>query len=174
MKGKLIAAEPRMKRLTIQIDGVMADELVQMSVERADIELTVKRWKERRSRDENAYFHVLASEIAQKVGTDPLTVKKYLVENYGVPVQDSDGDAIIIALPVSVDPDRYYAYTKFLSNAEDANGKPTKLYMLFKRSSDMNTAEMANLIDGAIQEAKKLGIDTDTPQERARKEGYRC
>jgi hypothetical protein len=36
----------------------------------------------------------------------------------------------------------------------------------------MDTAEMARLIDGAVQEAKALGIETDTPAEleRLRKE----
>ena len=32
----------------------------------------------------------------------------------------------------------------------------------------MNTKEFAHLVDGAIEEAKELGIQTDTPEQLAR------
>ena len=32
----------------------------------------------------------------------------------------------------------------------------------------MDSAEMARLIDGAIEEARELGIETDTPEQLAR------
>ena len=37
-----------------------------------------------------------------------------------------------------------------------------------RRTRDLDSKEMARLIDGAINEAQALGIDTDTPEQIAR------
>ena len=41
-------------------------------------------------------------------------------------------------------------------------------YLVYKQTHDMDTKEMARLIDGAIEAAKELGIETDTPEQLAR------
>lgn len=48
------------------------------------------------------------------------------------------------------------------------NGKEFRCYLLYKRTRYMDTAEMARLIDGAIYEAKELGIETDPPEKIAK------
>lgn len=42
------------------------------------------------------------------------------------------------------------------------------MWKVYKDSHKMDTKEMARVIDGAIQEAKALGIETETPDELAR------
>jgi hypothetical protein len=42
------------------------------------------------------------------------------------------------------------------------------MYIFFKRTSDLNKDEMNRLIEGTVDEAKNLGIETMTPDELAR------
>ena len=42
-------------------------------------------------------------------------------------------------------------------------------YLMYKQTRFMDSKEMARLIDGAIYVAKGLGIDTDTPEQIARR-----
>ena len=72
-------------------------------------------------------------------------------------------------LPASVDVDTIYPYTRMYKEVEEA-GKSFKCYLVYKQTRDMDSKEMAHLIDGTVQEARELGIDTDTPEEKARYE----
>jgi hypothetical protein len=47
------------------------------------------------------------------------------------------------------------------------NGK-FNAYLMIKGTSEYNTSEMAKFLDMVIQEAKELGIQTETPDEIAR------
>ncbi len=154
-----------MQRLTIEVDcdaGAIWDEL-----HGSDLEISLKKWREKRTKDENAYFHVLVNLIARKLKNSDDSIKKMLVTTYGAVATDKAGDAISIILPDDVDPAKFYDYTKLVRTGN--NGKPINQYILYKRTSELDTAEMAALIDGTIQEAQALGIDTDTPFERSRK-----
>lgn len=67
----------------------------------------------------------------------------------------------------------YPAYTRIFKQEEEG-GKLFNCYLVYKHSSDMDSKEMSRLIDGAIYEAKKLGLETDTPEQIARyKEEWR-
>ena len=48
------------------------------------------------------------------------------------------------------------------------NGKDYSCYFVYKESHKMDSKEFARLVDGAIEEAKELGIQTDTPEQLAR------
>jgi hypothetical protein len=48
------------------------------------------------------------------------------------------------------------------------NGKLFKHYKVFKGSSEFDTQEMSIFIDGIVNEAKNLGIQTDTPDQIAK------
>ena len=90
------------------------------------------------------------------------TLREVVTDADGNPLYDEDGNKIAFKLPASVDVDGIYPYTRMYKEVEE-NGIPMKCYIVFKRSSDMDTKEMAHLIDGAIQVAQELNIDTDTP-----------
>lgn len=132
-----------------------------------DLEVTLKKWYRKRSNDANKYFHVLVSAIAEARGQSNEEVKRSLVIDYGKPAVDSDGKYVGFKLPPSVDVNEIYPYTKFYKQVIEG-GKPFNCYLLYKRSSEMDTKEMARLTEGAVSEARELGIDTDTPEERAR------
>ena len=47
------------------------------------------------------------------------------------------------------------------------NGKEFTHYKIYKGSSEFDTKEMSIFIDGIVQEATQLGIETRTPSELA-------
>lgn len=168
MKGRLIdfsVGWNRKQRITIEVDSDFREGFD--ALKGADIELSLKKWRRKRSTDANAYFHVLVTAIAEARGISNDEVKQMLVVNYGTLARDEDNQIIGFKLPPGVDVSRIYPYTKLFKQVEE-NGKLFNCYLVYKRSSEMDSKEMARLIDGAVQEAKELGIDTDTPEERAR------
>lgn len=125
--------------------------------------------KAKRNNDQNAYFHVLVNEIARVTGQSDTDVKRRLNLEYGTLARDEYGKIVGAQLPVGVNPDSLYPYFKAYKGVE-IDGKSYLCYLAYKRTSELNTAEFAKLMDGTISEAKELGIDTDTPEEKARYE----
>ena len=89
---------------------------------------------------------------------------------HGIPSPDvilQEGDII------NVDVSTIYPYVKCFDTRVE-NGKLFKCYLVYKQTHLMDSKEMARLIDGAIEVAKELGIETDTPEQLARyKEEWR-
>lgn len=90
-----------------------------------------------------------------------------LVVAYGTVARDKDGCTVGFKLPVSVDVHDLYKYTRCFDVREE-DGKRFNCYLVYKDTSKMDTKEFSHLIDGAIEEAKALGIETDTPEQLAR------
>nr|DAQ84777.1 MAG TPA: NinB protein [Caudoviricetes sp.] len=172
MKGKLIdfsIGYNCKQRITIEIDSDFREGYE--TLKDAELEIAIKKWRKKRSNDANSYFHVIVNAIAEARGLSDDEVKRKLVVDYGVLARDEDGQIIGFKLPPGVNVDCIYPYTRLYKQVEE-NGKQFNCYLVYKRSSEMDTKEMARLIDGAIWEAKELGIDTDTPEERARWNSY--
>lgn len=168
MQGKL-------KSLTFDRDG---SQLVTLAVQGdfrqtydelvgKDLDIEIKQHRNRRSLDQNAYFHVLVNKIAAVLKASNEDIKTKLVIDYGVIAKDDDGQTIGFKLPASVDVDRIYKYTRLFDQRLE-NGKLFNCYIVYKATHEMDTAELSRLIDGAISEAKELGIETDTPETLAR------
>ena len=173
MKGRLIDFSfgyNRKPRITIELDSDFRNGYD--ALKDFDVEVSIKKWRARRSKDANAYFHVLVGQISMICGLTDEEVKRQLVKDHGVFKKDDDGNYIGLKQPPSVDIDQIYPYTVFYKQIEE-NGKLKNCYLIRKRTSEMDSAEMAHLIDKTIQEARDLGIDTDTPEEKARYSDYR-
>lgn len=132
-----------------------------------DLRLNFDVWRERRSLDANAYFHLLVHEIAvaQNIGERECKIKMNL--EFGSPATDENGDKVYVKLPKSVDVSKYYDYAKWIKN-DVVNGYETSYYLFYKQTHTLDTKEMARLIDGVVEEAKSLGIETRTPEELAK------
>lgn len=150
--------------MTIELDGDFREGYENLKDQ--EVEISIKKWRKKRSSDANAYFHVLVTAIAEARGLGNDEVKRMLIVDYGALATDEDGKYIGFKLPASVDVSFLYPYTKMYKEVEE-NGRPYKCYLVFKHSSDMDTKEMSRLIEGAIHEAQELGIDTDTPDRKA-------
>lgn len=149
-------------QLLLKVDKQIQDRAriaVQKAAERLkqgkEVGVTVEQIKRRRSLDANAYFHVLCSKIAEKTRLSMDEVKSNMVVNYGAPMY-------AVTIPSNADISAMWAYSRFIG--ED-NGKAE--YWLYKQTHTLNSSEMARLINGAIQEAQQLDIQTLTPNELA-------
>lgn len=127
----------------------------------------IKKHRNKRSHSANAYFHVLVNKIAAETGESDDLVKERLVVAYGTVARDKDGCTVGFKLPASVDVHDLYKYTRCFDVREE-DGKRFNCYLVYKDTSKMDTKEFSHLIDGAIEEAKALGIETDTPEQLAR------
>ena len=132
-----------------------------------DLDIEIKQHREKRSKSANAYFHVLVNKIAAETFETDEEVKTRLVCDYGTVAKDPDGMSIGFKLPANVDVRTVNRYTRRFDTRIE-NGREFACYLLLKPTHEMNTKEMSRLIDGAIMEAKELGIETDTPEQLAR------
>ena len=133
-------------------------------LEDADLDITAKKHRNKRSLDANAYFHVLVNKIAEKTNESDAAVKKRLVQEYGTLARDEEDNVVGIKLPISVDVDKLIEYTRWFDRRTE-NGHVFNCYLVLKPTHEMNSKEMARVIDGTVSEAKELGIETMTPAE---------
>lgn len=168
MTGRLIDLSfgmNRKQRVTIEVDRDFREDFDRLKDTELDVE--IKKRRNRRSLSANAYFHVLVSKIAAERGGSEDSVKEWLVCQYGALAKDKDGATVGFKLPASVDVSTIYPYVKCFDSREE-NGKLFNCYLVYKQTHLMDSKEMARLIDGAIEVAREMGIDTDTPEQMAR------
>lgn len=108
----------------------------------------------KRSLDANAYYWVLLSQIADAMKVNKEELHIDYLKHYGVRTQ--------VMLPIKAD--GYFKYYD-LDGIREVNGNRFYVYNVYKPSSEMNTKEMSKLIDGVVEEAKAIGIETMTPEE---------
>lgn len=129
----------------------------------------LKEHKEKRSRDSNAYFHVLVGKLAQ-AQTPPISVacmKNMLIADYGQPQLIDDVPMIYKTnAPPEYMQELEHIHTK-LVRIEVEKGANVYFYRVNRPTHTYNTAEMSKLIDGTVQECKNVGIETATPAELA-------
>lgn len=142
------------------------------SLEEGEYEIKVGKVHKRRSLNANAYFHLLVGEISDESGKGFDEVKKELNTEYGTLAKDENGKTIGFMLPNTVNPDTIYKYTKWFDKRKDEKGNEFDCYLVFKETHNLDSKEMAKLINGTIQEAETLGINCMTPQELSLLEGY--
>lgn len=161
MKGKLIdiiVANNKKQHIVIEIDEDFRDEYQKLFGE--NVEVNIKKWYTKRSKDQNSYFHALVNEIAIRQCLGNEEVKKRLVVEYGVLARAPDGSIIGFKVPENVQVDYIYPYTYMYKKIKE-NGKTYFCYLVYKRSRDLDSKEMSRLIDGTVYEAKELGIDPE-------------
>lgn len=164
----------RLKDLTLTFDGkqnltvTFTDDFREefSKLQDRDLDIEIKPHRERRSKDANAYFHVLVNKIARADNSGDDDTKVSLVLDYGALETDDDGDIIGLDLPASFEIRHLYKYVKVIETHE-VGGKMYCKYLVYKETHRLDSKEMYHLIEGAIYEAKQRGIDTITPREAA-------
>ena len=132
----------------------------------------IKPYKNRRSLDANAYFHVLVDKISKVIKKSAEEVKAQLVLDYGTIAKDDKGLKVGFKALKEVPITKFYKYVKPIGECIE-NGKEFVKYLIYKETHTLSSSEMASLIDGTIQEAKQLGIETLTPMELENLKGYK-
>lgn len=122
----------------------------------------------KRSLDSNAYFHVLADKLRQKLGISMARCKNHLIADYGQILYLGDEPMIYKTnAPEDYMMELETLHTKCVKVTTE-NGREVFFYRVYRGSHEYNTEEMAKLINGTVEECKAQGIETATPEELAR------
>lgn len=128
-----------------------------------DLRLKLTQWRNVRSLNANAYFHVLCDKLADKLGMSKPRMKNLLLFRYGQKARDKDGSIAIIKSNADdselLDREDFHCWP--IQNAPDG----TPMYVILQHSRLYDSKEMSILIDGTVEEAKAQGIDTLTKTE---------
>ena len=143
-------------RLTFSTDDDIRQSLE--ALEGTDLRLNAQKWREKRSKDANAYFFVLVGKIAQRLNLSVTTVHNQMIATYGQP----DGGMVLLRDDVDWTA-LETLHLKPVPGIEVVGEEFYCRYMIMRGSHTYDSSEMAALIDGTIQEAKELGIETLTP-----------
>lgn len=149
-------------RVTFEVDAV--DELRGME---GELDISVKRYREKRSLNANAYFHVLVGKIADAMNISKPRAKNLLLGKYGQREILDDKPLIISVISTADLLEREDIHCIAVGYGH-VDGKEFTHWAVVKPSHEYDTAEMAHLIDGTVDEAKELDIETLTPAELER------
>lgn len=138
-----------------------------------DLRVTIKEYREKRSISANAYYWVLLSKTAAKMGISSSRLHNLLLRDYGKPYIIG-GKVAIITIPdtdkaeqEALESDTFHIKpTDHV--AENSKGTAYRSYIVLEGSHTMNSKEFSQLLDHLIQEAKDQGVETATPDEIAR------
>lgn len=138
----------------------------------ADVNVEIKPYHAKRSLSANAYFHVLVDKLRTALRIGFSECKNDLITSYGQVEYIGDEQVII---KTNVPPDKMrqseILHCLCVKTSQEA-GKNVYFYRVYRGSHTYDTGEMAQLIDGTIQEARAQGIEVLSPDELMRLEGY--
>lgn len=126
-----------------------------------DLDIEIKKHREKRSLNANAYCWVLLQKLAEKLNTTKDEVYLEMLQRYGQFTH-------LVVKPNVVDKVKEEWRTCRELGEVIVNGKKGIQLQCYFGSSTYNTKEMATFIDGIISECKELGIETATPYELER------
>lgn len=168
-KGQILDIEQsfpdRKTLITVQLEADPADV---EKLKGQELTVIMKKYRKSRSAEANRYYWELCVGIAEKLGISKTEVHNILLADYGQQRITEDGAFDWVVKSPS------FNWTRSIVEHYKPVGQtiPTEygeypLYWVIRGSHTYNTAEMARLIDGAINEAEQLEIDPHTPDEIA-------
>lgn len=111
----------------------------------------VKPYHPKRSLNANAFCWHLCNEMANVLRTSKDEVYQEMLKRYG--------QSRVISVLSEIDISRFVKYYEEIGKGH-VEGKEFTHYRCYIGSSEYDSREMAILIDGIVDEAKELGIDT--------------
>lgn len=163
MRGRLVDLSlglNRKQRITVEIDQDFRTKFDELKDTAVDVE--IKKHRERRSLDANAYFWVLAGKLSAKIGIPPEEIYRQYIPDVGGNYEFA---------PVREDMiswwDRHWRRNHVGRRTEDIgpcwNTPGYHNVRFYQSSSDYDTAQMSRLIDLIVFDCKEQGIETLTP-----------
>lgn len=136
------------------------------------VDVTIHR--ERRSKDANSYFHVLIGKLADVLKESKHYIKNKIVAEYGQPYI-YDGKIATYTTTIPPEVIHYLPQTDchlWHTNTNQLNGETWFSYRVYRKTSELNSKEFSIMLDGLIWECQQMDIETMTPDELLRLEGY--
>lgn len=151
--------------LTFEVDRSVESQVEQI-LEQDKLTIKAVKFRQKRSLNANAYFHTLVAQIADERTISKARSKNELICKYGQPELLPDGSPMVYKTNAPVE---------YMLELESIHCIPVKydvedgveltVYKIYRGSHTYNTKEMSVLIDGTVEDAKELGIETKTPDE---------
>ena len=138
-----------------------------------DLAVELKRYRKKRSLNANAYYWELVGKLARANRITNDAQHNLLLRDYGS-LERFDGQLLQIMIPDTEEGENRAlesstVHLKPTSHVKVSdNGTTYRSYVMIKGSSTYDSQEMSRLIDGTVQEAKQMGIETLPPEELKR------
>lgn len=139
--------------------GFSLELIAWLSQQKTDVKFEVTEYHPKRSLSANAYAWALINKIADALRKSKEDVYLQMLKDYG--------QSEFVSVLSNIDVKGYFKYYEEYGKGH-VEGREFTHYKVYKGSSEFNSKEMAVLIDGIIQEARQLGIETITPAEKER------
>ena len=166
-------------QMGLDVIGKKKDLLIWLINQDGETEYEIKPYHKARTNRQNSYYWVLVSKVADKMRMSKIEVHNRMLRDYGQPYI-ADGEVVYAMFPDTEETEKKLLREEFYhvaptTNVRTGNQHDYRAYRILRGSSSYNTAEMTVLLDGLIQEAKQLEIETLPPEEleRMRKADYK-
>lgn len=158
IKGVYIDLQTGMAMLTLAIEQKRSATNCWDELHAERLSIKIDKYREKRSLNANSYAWKLLTEIANAMRLSKEDVYFQMLKEYG----QSELISVKAHIPIG-------EYVKYCEEVGESTLNSTlfKHYRVYKGSSEFDKREMAIFIDGVVQEAQSLGIDTRTPDEIA-------
>lgn len=123
------------------------------------LSIKIDKHREKRSINANNYAWKLLNEIGNVLRASKEDVYFDMLKRYG--------QREVISVQAHIPIQGFIKYFEEMGEGT-VNGKQFKHYYVFKGSSEFDKREMSIFIDGIVEEAKALGIQTETPDQIAK------
>ena len=156
---------PQGQKITFLTRDVREVDEVIMKHGKGPLSVDFKPIRRARSLNANRYHYTLCDKIAKVLRTTAEEIHTQLMIDWGTPFEKRGGVQMVLS-DTAISGDGIYL--RPTGDYELINGARWQWFIVIKPSHLYDTAEMSRLIDGTIEEARGLGIETATPDEIAR------
>lgn len=163
MKGRLLdfsVGFNRKQRITLELEGDFRD--IYDKLKESDLDIEVKKYRNKRSKDANSYMWVLLDKLADALRTTKEDLYLGYIRQYGMYKDFTLTEDEAKTFKVVWEAFGTGWPTEQVDYTSDGNRVVIRAYY---GSSQYDTKRMARLIDAVVQDCKELGIETMTPDE---------
>jgi len=125
-----------------------------------EIEISIKKWRNKRSLDANAYCWKLCGLLAEKLCITDIEVYRQHIKEVGVKRTETMDTELYKTMSTA-----WGMLGKGWLTEQVDLGQDKGIYNFYYGSSVYNTKQMSRLIDNIVIDCKEQGIETLTPQE---------
>lgn len=165
MKAKIASFLPvgaRRGVLTLELEGDFRNQ--HEKLKGCDVEVTVEKYREKRSLSANGLLWEMCSKIAKKMGSTKEEVYREHIREAGeytpLPIKSEAVDHFSKIWSE-------HGLGWFVDVVDDSKLPGYKLVFAYQGSSTYNTEQMSRLIDSVMSDAKEIGIETISERERS-------
>lgn len=154
--GKIAEVLPLPKGLRVALNLTERKDLSKLLDCEVDVE--IKKHREARSISANNYAWLLMGKIKNVLGTSDDEVYHIMLTRYGQNRLDENG--VVKTFSTQFDLDGYEKIHSAPIGKSELNGKEFIHYRMIKGSSEYDSKEMSEFLNGVVEEAKELDIET--------------